>query len=81
MTSLGSLPVCNDPVGGYVSKWRETLWYAPDNAPENRPVHARASHVTGPYVLPFPVIQRGGRWFNARLGTELQVEIVGWRPA
>jgi hypothetical protein len=35
----------------------------------------------GRYVIPFPVLFRDDRWWNAHTGEELDAFIAAWRPA
>ncbi len=47
---------------------------------ENREclIWAKMPQDTYPYRVRFPVVYRGGHWFNAASGTQIQVEVVGW---
>ena len=43
-------------------------------------VYVLAEDKRGEYELPFPVVFRDDRWWNAQTAQELDVYVAGWRP-
>lgn len=58
----------------------ETKWNSTRAPEEGAIVYALAADDLGQYAIPFPVIFRDDRWWNARTGQELDAFIAGWRP-
>jgi hypothetical protein len=57
-------------------------WLKRNGTPEAFPrivVHVLAVDRRGRYMIPFRVVFRDGRWWNARTGEQLDAVIVGWR--
>ena len=58
----------------------DTKWNS-ETLPENDAiVHVLAADKRGHYELPFLVVFKDDRWWNARTEEELAAHIAGWRP-
>ena len=56
-------------------------WNSTATPEEGAIVYVLASDNRGRYLIPFPVVFRDDRWWNARTGDELDTSVVGWRRA
>ena len=59
----------------------DTEWNSATAPEEGAIVNVLAKDNLGQYSIPFPVLFRDDRWWNASSGKELDTFIVGWRPA
>jgi hypothetical protein len=59
----------------------ETKWNSTTVPEEGAIVHVLASDGMGEYVIPFLVLFRDDRWWNANTGEELDTFVAGWRPS
>ncbi len=55
-------------------------WNSETPPDEGDVVYVLAADNRGQYRIPFPVLFRDDRWWNAHTGEELEAVIVGWRP-
>jgi hypothetical protein len=56
-------------------------WNCTELPEEGVLVDVLAADNHGRYEIPFPVIFREDRWWNAHTGQELQAFVAGWRPS
>jgi hypothetical protein len=56
-------------------------WNSTTTPDEGAIVYVLAVDDRGQYAIPFKVVFRDDRWWNARTGEELDAFVAGWRPA
>ena len=59
----------------------ELDWNSTTTPEEGAIVYVLAEDDRGLYAIPFPVLFRDDRWWNAHTGEELEAYIAAWRPA
>ncbi|MGO9846666.1 MAG: hypothetical protein ACLPKT_08730 [Methylocella sp.] len=57
----------------------DSEWNTKSLPEEGVVVNVLALDRRGRYMIPFRVVFRDGRWWNARTGEQLAAVIVGWR--
>lgn len=65
------------PVGS--ASFTADRWQSPDKAPFGRALPVRVTDGQSEYTLPFPCVRTESGWVHADKGSQLQVQVVGWR--
>ncbi|SFK43564.1 hypothetical protein [Methylocapsa palsarum] len=59
----------------------EPEWNSTTTPEEGSIVHVLAEDDFGQYPVPFRILFKDDRWWNAHTGEELEVFVAGWREA
>ncbi len=55
-------------------------WNSAEPPENDAVVYVLAEDHRGEYPVPFPVVFRDDRWWNAHTGEELDAYVAAWRP-
>lgn len=81
MSNFSSISVRPDPAAHAIKPFDKSPYDPAETAPFNRPLWLEVNDAGGSYRLRFPCLRTSRGFINARTGSLLTVEVMGWRYA